>query len=347
MGLAPLATDVADRTDVSAARREAVAWAARSAPAVDRDALAIVVTEGCQNIVKHAGRGRMLCTADPDTPGALWLLFIDSGPGMADLDHCLRDGHSTAGSCGTGLGAMLRQSSHAEFYAPLGQGTAVLLRLDPAAAPGRSLPEFVHPRAAPRRAVGLVGGWAVPHRDEPVCGDGWKIRHDADRSSLVVCDGLGHGEKAAEATQRALSVLDQTGAGPPEQLLARIHEAMRPTRGGAVAVVTWELGSESLSFSGLGNLSAAVVHGGQIQHLVSRNGTAGYRAPRTSSVTAAWSPGARLIVASDGLKLRLPETLDRPLWNRHPFLIAGLLYHRFTRGSDDATAVVVTSRAVD
>lgn len=347
-----LSIDVADRTDISAARREAVAWTARSAPAVDRDALAIVVTEGCQNIVKHAGRGRMLGAVDPDTPCALWLLFIDSGPGIADLDRCLRDGHSTAGSCGTGLGAMLRQSSAAEFYAPAGQGTAVLVRMDPAVAPGRRLPNVADQEAPARGAlargaVGLVGGWAIPHRDESVCGDGWMIRHDANRSSLVVCDGLGHGEKAAEATQRALNTLDQIGPQAPEQLLARIHEAMRPTRGGAVAVATWELGRESLSFSGLGNLSAAVVRGGQIQHLVSRNGTAGYRAPRPSSVTAAWGPGARLVVASDGLKLRLPGSLDPSLWNRHPFLIAGLLCHRFTRGSDDATAVVVTSRAAD
>lgn len=347
MDLVSLSIDIADRTDVSAARREAVALAARSAPAVDRDALAIAATEGCQNIVKHAGRGQMLCNVHPDTPGALWLLFIDSGPGIPDLNRCLRDGHSTAGSCGTGLGAMVRQTSAAEFYAPAGQGTAVLLRLDPTVAPGRRRFDDVVVDAPPHRAVGSVGGWSIPHRDESVCGDGWLMRHEAGRSSLIVCDGLGHGPKAAEATQRALDTLDQTGPEAPEELLTNVHQAMRPTRGGAVAVATWELGRESLCYAGLGNLSAAVVHGDQIQHLVSRNGTAGYRTPRSSSVTAAWGPGAKLVVASDGLRLRLHETLDPLLWNRHPLLIAGLLYHRFTRGNDDATAVVVNSRAAD
>lgn len=129
--------------------------------------------------------------------------------------------------------------------------------------------------------------------------------------------------------------------------MARVHEAMRATRGGAVAVATWELGDGSVAFAGLGNLTAAVVRDGPIQHLVSRNGTAGYRDPKTSSVTAAWGPDARLLVVSFGIKLRLAEALDPLLWSRHPRLTAGVLYHRFTRGSDDATAVVVTSRAAD
>lgn len=339
--------DIADRTDISAARREAVAYAARSAPAVDRAALAIVVTEGCQNIIKHAGHGRLLCGIDRAAPGSLWLLFADSGPGIGDLNGCLRDGHSTAGSCGTGLGAMLRQSAFAEFHAPPGQGTAVLLRLDPVVARGERLSSGQAGVAPPRGAVGPVGGWSIPQRNETVCGDGWAMQHDANRSTLVVCDGLGHGAKAAEATQRALDMLDQTGPEAPERLLARIHEAMRPTRGGAVAVAAWELEEESVVYAGLGNLTAAVVRGDQVQHLVSRNGTAGYRDPRISSVTAAWRPDARLLVASDGLRLRLPEVLDPLLWNHHPRLIAGVLYHRFTRGSDDATAVVVTSRAAD
>ena len=48
---------------------------------------------------------------------------------MADVGRCLGDGYSTAGTPGTGLGAMARLSALVEIHSSPDQGTAILARL--------------------------------------------------------------------------------------------------------------------------------------------------------------------------------------------------------------------------
>ena len=83
---------------------------------------------------------------DRDGRIGLELLGLDKGPGMQDVGKCLRDGYSTSGSPGTGLGAMERLSQRFEIYSRPGNGAAVLAQLWPDArepAPGRTTrPQF-------------------------------------------------------------------------------------------------------------------------------------------------------------------------------------------------------------
>jgi serine/threonine-protein kinase RsbT len=53
------------------------------------------------------------------------LIFVDNGPGIPDLDMALRDGVSTAGTSGTGLGALRRQADEFDIDSRTGEGTAV------------------------------------------------------------------------------------------------------------------------------------------------------------------------------------------------------------------------------
>ncbi len=62
------------------------------------------------------------------SPG-IEVLALDKGPGMVDLGRCLRDGFSTAGSPGNGLGAIIRLSTFTDFYSRPPTGTALLIRL--------------------------------------------------------------------------------------------------------------------------------------------------------------------------------------------------------------------------
>src|SRR6185503_6250659 len=67
------------------------------------------VTEAATNILKHGGRGEILLGVT-QTAGLRFVdvLALDRGPGMANVDRCFEDGFSTAGSAGTGLGAVRR-----------------------------------------------------------------------------------------------------------------------------------------------------------------------------------------------------------------------------------------------
>ena len=99
--------------------------------------VAIVVTEGATNLIKHGGGGEVLLhiTGDAGVPG-LEVIAIDRGRGMADISRSMRDGESTSGTSGSGLGAIARLSSSHDLYSRPSQGTAVLRALHAAGPPG-------------------------------------------------------------------------------------------------------------------------------------------------------------------------------------------------------------------
>src|SRR4030095_311315 len=69
--------------------------------------VALVVTELATNLLKHAKRGEILVRLiERGAMTGIELLSLDHGPGIANLTQCFRDGYSTAGSPGTGLGAI-------------------------------------------------------------------------------------------------------------------------------------------------------------------------------------------------------------------------------------------------
>ena len=114
-----------DASAVGAARRHAVE-AAQALQLGERKVadLAIIATELGTNLIRHAAEGVLLVrpVRAPDNAG-LELVSIDSGPGMADLGRFYRDGHSTAGTLGIGLGAVRRLADRYDAYSTPGRGT--------------------------------------------------------------------------------------------------------------------------------------------------------------------------------------------------------------------------------
>ena len=119
-----------------------------------------------------------------------------------------------------------------------------------------------------------------------------------------------------------------------------IHAALRSTRGAAVGVAAIDLGTRTVSFAGLGNIAAVLVGAGVIRRLVSQNGTAGQAARRIDEFQYPWPDRGMLVMHSDGLGT--PRDLDvfPGLGERHPVLVAGVLYRELARGHDDVSVVV-------
>src|SRR5689334_24785667 len=121
---------VCDPTDVAAARRRIVGLAAQLGYGeTEAGRVAIVATELAQNLLRHGGGGEMLAGPDATDPAALEVLALDKGPGMADVAACMRDGFSTGGTPGNGLGAVQRLTRQLLIHSRPGAGTAVLVRL--------------------------------------------------------------------------------------------------------------------------------------------------------------------------------------------------------------------------
>lgn len=296
---------------------------------------AIVVTEVAGNLVKHGGGGEIVVR--PLTQGernGLEILALDRGPGIADVAKSLRDGYSTAGTPGTGLGAVARLSDEFDLYSAPGQGTALLARLWPKAVP---------PGADGFHETAEHGAVCLPVAGEEAPGDGWEIQHRPGGWRLLVADGLGHGPFARDPSQRAIGAFRETPDGSPIEVLEACHAALRGTRGAAVAVADVDLEAGTVRFAGIGNVAATIVREGPSLYMVSLNGIVGQGTARFREFSYPWSPGALLVMASDGLGTRWRLESYPGLAARHPSLIAGVLYRDHGRPRDDIT--VVAARA--
>jgi anti-sigma regulatory factor (Ser/Thr protein kinase) len=292
---------------------------------------AILVTEAVTNMVKHAGGGTLAARVYPaqDMP-VLELLAIDAGPGM-DVRASLRDGVSTAGTAGTGLGAMRRLADEFDIYSVHGAGTIVRMALGNRGAPAQ------HSRYD-------VGAVCVPKPGETVSGDAWGVAWHDEGVTLLVADGLGHGPDASRASESAVSVLMQHPDEAAIRLLDRAHAKLRATRGAAVAVIRHHQASGDVRYAGVGNIAGVIVQGSARQAMVSHNGIVGHNLHRSQEYVYQWPLNALLIAHSDGLETSWDLARFPGIDARHPSIIAAALYRAHSRRRDDVVVVVVRSR---
>jgi anti-sigma regulatory factor (Ser/Thr protein kinase) len=293
---------------------------------------AIAATELATNLVKHAGGGFLLLRplAWADRRG-IELLSLDRGGGMKNVARCLRDGYSTSGSPGTGLGAVQRLSAQFDLYTQPDAGTAILSRFWCGGG-----------QTAARPSIPLdVGAVCLPYRPGEPCGDAWALAAFPGRVVLLVADGLGHGPGAALAANTAVRLFGKHAEHDGPTIVAALHAGLDGTRGGAIAVAELDTARRRLRYTGLGNIAGRIMGGKAAQHLVSSNGTAGVAAPRFQEFDYVWPDGGTLVMHSDGLVSHWDGDRYPALAERSPAVIAGMLYRDHVRGRDDVTVLAV------
>jgi anti-sigma regulatory factor (Ser/Thr protein kinase)/serine/threonine protein phosphatase PrpC len=331
-------------SDVAVARRAGVDLAASIGfSEVLSGQLAIVITEAATNIVKHAQQGEVLLRIiqrQQDSAGGelsvlgIEVLAVDAGPGIADLDFQMQDGHSTVGTYGVGLGSIQRLSHYMSVYSQSGSGTVLLAIL------------WSREGSADNTEweVGLV---CLPLPSEQECGDAAYVDDSNGTLIAMVADGLGHGPEAALASGAAVEALRSSSAAgglakvTPQMMLQQIHLAMQRTRGAAIAIAQISRATSQLTFAGVGNIAGCVITEQRRNHLISHNGIVGSNIRKIHEFALEWPYQALLILHSDGLSTKWDMNAYQGLVNAHPALIAAVLYRDFYRGRDDVTVLVV------
>jgi anti-sigma regulatory factor (Ser/Thr protein kinase) len=335
-----LVLPVTEVSQVGEARRQATALAQDLGfPESVLGRLALIVTEAAGNLVKHATAGGELVVRVVEQEGGvrgIEVLSLDQAPGMADVGRSMQDGHSTAGSPGTGLGAISRLADDFQIYSAPGLGTGLMARLwvrpSPATLPPPHLP----------LEVGVVN-LSMP--GEEVCGDGWAVRQRGGRCLVLVVDGLGHGFGAAEASRAAVETFRTRSLDSPAEVVEALHGALHGTRGAAVAVVEIDMGRRKVHFAGIGNISGSIHSPDGSQSMVSHHGIVGHQIRKVQEFSYDWPEEALLVLHSDGLTERWNLTTYPGLATRDVSLVAGILYRDYARRTDDATVLVAREAA--
>ena len=298
----------------------------------ERSNLAIVVTELGNNVLQHAGGGKIvLQPIVRDGLRCLDVISIDKGPGMRNVAACLQDGYSTAGTAGQGLGAVSRLSLAFDIFSTPDHGTVVFSRIA---------------SATSKKQWFDLGVISLPIAGESVCGDSWSCDSDDDGASrFLIADGLGHGPGAAEASMEAVRIFEESAGSDrdPARSLTLMHVGLHHTRGAAAAIAS--IRDTEVTFAGIGNIQAAIVNSDGAKSLASHNGTIGHQTHKAVNFTYTCPADNMLVMASDGINTQWKLERYPGLLSRHPGVVAGVLYRDFTRGRDDVTALVAGAAA--
>ncbi|MEH2213586.1 ATP-binding SpoIIE family protein phosphatase [Nostoc sp.] len=325
-----VAVTITESSQTGEARRVAMALATQLGfQETERGKVGIVMTEIANNLVLHAHGGVVLMRSlKEDSRIGIEILSLDKGRGMVDVDECLQDGFSTAGTLGNGMGAIRRLSGLLEIYSVPNQGTALLAHLWTDSATHQ--PEkFLE-----------IGAICLPIRGEEVSGDTWASEVDCCCSLLLVADGLGHGPAAASAASAAVKMFQENLHRSPGAIVEAAHAALRSTRGAALAIAEIDFEQQSVRFAGIGNIAASIFSFTEHRHLLSHNGTVGHEIRKIQEFSYPWYANGILIMHSDGLSAKWQIDRYPGLMQKHPSLIAGVLYRDFNRERDDVTVLV-------
>ena len=319
---------IREASQIADARRRAVDRAhGLSLGELPTGQLSIIVTELATNLVKFARDGMLLLDTYEDADGeGIQVLALDKGPGMNSVARCMQDGFSTAGSAGTGLGAV-RRLANAFAIESWPSGTGVMARVGTRKTVPPSFPTW--------------STLEVPLKGEESCGDAICARKHLGGWTVLVADGLGHGPMAAGASVEAVRQFRHVDEASPGEIIERIHSGLRHTRGAAVAAARYDEARGILAFAGIGNIAGTIVTGSRNHHLVSLAGTAGHNARKISTFDYAFAPGSLLVMHSDGISSSWSLGATPGLAAAHPALVAGILFRDYARARDDASVIVV------
>lgn len=95
---------------------------------VDQTKMVTAASELARNALEYGGGGDVqISTQQNGARRGVRLLFVDDGPGIADLAQAMRDGYTSGSGLGLGLGGAKRLVNDFSIESQPGQGTRIMI----------------------------------------------------------------------------------------------------------------------------------------------------------------------------------------------------------------------------
>lgn len=120
---------LASERDVVEVRRNVREWAAELGfSLVELTKIVTAASELARNTIVHGGGGEVQLERLTEGPrNGLRVIFEDKGPGIVDIGLAMKDGYTTGGGLGLGLGGAKRLVNEFDIDSTPGKGTRVAI----------------------------------------------------------------------------------------------------------------------------------------------------------------------------------------------------------------------------
>lgn len=121
--------DVRSSVDLVQVRQAVRSWSVELGfSLVEQTKIVTAASELARNVLDYAGSGSVsLELLNDGARRGLRLTFEDHGPGIADIEQAMKDGYTTSGGLGLGLGGARRLSNEFDIQSRVGEGTRVTI----------------------------------------------------------------------------------------------------------------------------------------------------------------------------------------------------------------------------
>lgn len=184
---------------------------------------------------------------------------------------------------------------------------------------------------------------SMPKAGEQKCGDAHLVTKNHEKALIAAIDGLGHGERAFRASQKAKSLLEQFSNEPIINLVNHCHEELKSTRGVVMNLALIDSWEKTLTWIGIGNVSGILMSVNKkgesdIESIISRHGIVGYKLPSLQASIIPIAVGDLLIFTTDGVHQHYLEKIN---FQKSTDDIVEFIAKNYFKRTDDALILAV------
>jgi anti-sigma regulatory factor (Ser/Thr protein kinase) len=282
--------------------------------------LKIVITEISKNIIKHSSSGRLSISFGTGKERGVYIVS-ENPTSSVDTTRIFDDGYSTANTLGIGLGAVKRLLT--DVKVKIENGNFILT--------GKKI------FSDEKKSAIETSVFSRPKPGFKNNGDAYFIKRYGDNAVIAVLDGIGHGDKASEASRIALKVIEDKFRDDLEQVVLTMHRKLHGSRGCVIGIVRMHKEGK-IEYLGVGNIRAQIYTAELYKRLVSFDGLVGsnLRTLRTDVLTI--NTPCLIVLHSDGVSSFNFE--DKKIVYRPVMELAKEAFEQHKKSSDDATLLI-------
>ncbi len=171
-------------------------------------------------------------------------------------------------------------------------------------------------------------------------GDSYLLLEKELEDLVVIADGLGSGELAFNASQKAMEVVRTYQSIPLQEIIFNCHNGLKGTRGAVMSLCRITKSQNRLSYIGIGNITLQIIETDKIVRPPSMWGMVGHVLTRFKTFDLSYKKGDWAAFYSDSIR---PDFDFRPYITQFgdPQSVAEAVLSDLTPVKDDFTLIMI------